>query len=162
MFPRVKRWSTHQRRKTKMPLSNRFKKANRVKNALFIRTANMIAVLTKWSQSYFCDQFLRSAFMIALFTTCIIYDRSPHKNVMFLSLYRIATMITVLFIRTAIMIAVLTKISYIWIFCSPHEMLYFFNYCEDCNHVFVRTAIMVAFLFIRTTTTIAIHKMLYF
>ena len=52
------------------------------------------------------------------------YDRSPHKmhymrcrstkkKIMFLNLYMIATIIAIIFIMTATMIAVFTKMSYI-------------------------------------------------
>jgi len=51
MLPRVKRWRARQQWKTKMPLSNHSKKADHFKNALFLRTSTVIAVLTKWSQS---------------------------------------------------------------------------------------------------------------
>ena len=65
--------------------------------------------------------FPRIVIMIAVLIKCTIYEdynhnHSPHKNVMFLSLYKIATMITILFITTAPMIAVFTKVSHIWIF----------------------------------------------
>ena len=56
----------------------------------------MIAILTKYTIYKDCD-----------------HDYSPHKNIMFLGLYMIATMIAILFIRTAIMIAVFIKMSYI-------------------------------------------------
>ena len=77
--------------------------------ALFLRTAIMVVV------------------MIAVLTKCTIYedyddDRSPHKNVMSLSLYRIVTMLTVLFVRTVTMIAVFTK-----------NILYLSLY-EECDH----------------------------
>jgi len=56
--------------------------------------------------------------MIAVLIKCTIYegydhDHSTHKNVLFLSLYRIAIMIAVFFIRTMTMIAVFTKMSHI-------------------------------------------------
>ena len=49
--------------------------------------------------------FLMTAIMIAVLTKCIIYEdcdhnRGSHKIVMFLSLYMIANMIAVLFIKT--------------------------------------------------------------
>ena len=52
------------------------------------------------------------------FTKCTIYedcdhDHNPHKNIMFLSLYRIVIMFAVFFISIATMIAVFTKMSYI-------------------------------------------------
>ena len=60
------------------------------------------------------DLFLRIAIMIAVLIKCTIYedcdhDRSPNRNVMFMSLYMIAIMIAVLFIRIATMIVVFTK-----------------------------------------------------
>ena len=56
--------------------------------------------------------------MIAVLIKCTIYegcdyDHSPHKNVMFQTLYKIVIMIAVLFIRTVTMIALFTKMSYI-------------------------------------------------
>ena len=87
------------------------------------RTATMIAILTKWSQPYFWGLRSRSQSLeIGLRSFCedhspkksIVYedwdhDCSPSKNVMFLSFYRIVTMIAALFITTAIMIAFSTK-----------------------------------------------------
>jgi len=49
-------------KKTKMPLSNRFKKAGRFENALFLRAATMIAFLKNDHSIEDCD-----------------YDRSPQK-----------------------------------------------------------------------------------
>ena len=54
--------------------------------------------------------------MIAVLTKCTIYedcdhDRIPHKNVIFLSLYRSVTLITILFSKTATLIAVSIKMS---------------------------------------------------
>ena len=40
------------------------------------------------------------------------HDRGPHKNVMFLSLYMIVTMIAVLFIRTVTMIMYSQNVLY--------------------------------------------------
>jgi len=97
--------------------------------------------------------FLRIAIMITILLKCIIYKdceyyRSPHKNIMFLSFYRIVTMITVFFIRTAIMITVFTKMFYIWVsvrtvtmiavLLQPQEMPYFW--------IFMRTTNMIAIL----------------
>jgi len=58
---------------------------------------------------------------VAVLKKCLIsddcdHDHSPHKNDIFLSLYKIMIMITVLFMRTANMIAVPTKISYFLVF----------------------------------------------
>ena len=153
MRPRVKRWNAHQWQKTKTPISNCFKKTDHFKNALFFSTAIMNTVFTKWSQyrwlwlwshslqkyliSEDCDYdrsphkmiailFLRVEIMIAVFIKCTIYedwdhDHSPHKIIIFLSLYMIAT------IRTAIMIEVFTKMSYIEFLWdhNPHKMSYF-------------------------------------
>ena len=48
---------------------------------------------------------------------CLILSaRSPHKNAMFLSFYRTATMIVHFFIKTAIIIEILTKMSYLLVF----------------------------------------------
>ena len=61
--------------------------------------------------------FLRTAVMIALIKYIIYegcdHDQSPHKNITFLSLYRIAIMIAVFVIKVANMIAVFTKMFYI-------------------------------------------------
>jgi len=48
--------------------------------------------------------------------TVLTSDRSPHKNIISLSLYRITTMIVVLFIKTVTMIIVLTKMSCFLVF----------------------------------------------
>jgi len=57
--------------------------------------------------------FLRIAIMITVLINCTIYedcdhDRGPHKNIIFLGFYMIVIIITVFFIRIAIMIAVFT------------------------------------------------------
>ena len=65
----------------------------------------MIAVLTKYHVSESlqdCDH-----------DDTPLYYHNPHKNIIFLSLYRTMIMTTVLFIRTATMIAVLTKMPYL-------------------------------------------------
>ena len=85
--------------------------------------------------------------MIAILTKYSIYedwnhDRSAHKNVMFLSLYRIAIRIVVLFIRITAMIAVLTKNDR-----SPHKNVMFLS--------LYRIAIMITILFIKTTIMVA-------
>jgi len=50
-------------------------------------------------------------------------NHSPYKNIMFLTLYKITTMTTVLFIKTTIMIKVLTKISYFCVFIKAAIMI---------------------------------------
>ena len=122
------------------------------KNTLFFRTAIMTAILTKWSHPYLWDPhkmitviIQRTAIMIAILTKYTIYEdcdhnSSPHKNIIFLSLYRITTLIIVLFIRTVIMIAVFTKMSYIWVFMRTATMITVLTkcliwvFCEDCDH----------------------------
>ena len=49
------------------------------------------------------------------------HHRSLHKNIMFLNFYKSATIITILFIRTVIMITVFIK------------MVLYLNLCEDCH-----------------------------
>jgi len=86
----------------------------------------IITVLTKWSQyrelwSQFSQNCLISKDRDYDYNSHKIHylwglhhERSPHKNVMFLSLYRITTIIVVLFIK--IVITAFTKMSYIWVF----------------------------------------------
>jgi len=81
------------------------------KNAIFLRTATLIVLL--FISTYFW-MFIRlwSWSQSSLFG--LRSYRNPHKNDMFLSFYRTAIMIAVLFIRIATTIAVLIKISYFW------------------------------------------------
>ena len=62
--------------------------------------------------------FLRIMIMIAVFINCTIYEnrdhgRSLHKNIIFLSFYMIAIMTAILFTRTATIIVMFTKMSYV-------------------------------------------------
>jgi len=59
-------------------------------------------------------------------------DRSLPKNIIILSLYVIVIIISFLFIRTATMITVFTKISYIRVFMRTMSMITFLK--EDCDH----------------------------
>jgi len=146
-----------------------------------MRTTIMIAYLTKWMQSRRLQLWSQSSqnnysfifeecdHVIIVLTKCIIYkdcdrDHSLHKNIMFLSLYRTVIMIAVFFIRTAIMIALLRKISYIWVFMRIAIMITVLK--EDCDHSrnphknarllsFVKTVIMIVVHY-------SPHKILYF
>jgi len=101
--------------------------------------------------------------MIVILTKCTCdHDRSPHKNIMFLSLYRIATiivffieiatMITIFFIGTVAMIAVFTKMSYIWVFMRTTTIITVLK--EDCD-VAIFTKCPLIFCY-------SPHKMSYF
>ena len=91
-----------------MLLSNRYKKCPILRAGDYDRSPHkMIATL-----------FLKIAIMIAVLIKCTIYEgcdhgRSPHRNIMFLNLYKIATMIAILFIKTTTMVAVFIEMSYI-------------------------------------------------
>jgi len=114
------------------------------KNTLFLRTVTMIVILTKWS-------------VVAI---CIIYevcgrDRSPHKIVMLLSLYMIATMIAVfllrlwpwlLYVQIFFIFETLWKLR-LWSQLSQNAL--FFCFVRTVNIVtvfFINTAIMIAVL----------------
>ena len=152
--------------KTKMPLSNRFKNKQISSKMPISDDCDYDHVLTKmpyfwelrlWSQPSQNDRSHTSK----------DYDRRPHKmhylcgprpwsqfsqSTMFLSLYRIAVMITILFIRTATMIAVFTKMSYIWVFMSIATMIcpkreLWLQFSQNALFlVFVRIATMIAVL----------------
>ena len=104
----------------------------------------MITVITKYLIFENCDYdlsphkmialFLRIAIMIVVLIKCTIYedcdhDRNPHKNVIFW-VYMIVIMITVLFIRTATMIAVFTKMSCTWVFKMTAIMVVVLTKCS--------------------------------
>ena len=93
------RFSTHQWWKTKIPLSNCFKIADRFKMAQFFRTATMITEgLQLWSQS--SKKYLISE-------DCD-YDRSTHKMITNLKKYTIY--------EDYNHDVILTKMSYFWVF----------------------------------------------
>ena len=126
MRPCVKHWSAQQRRKTKIPLNNHFKKVDSSKNALVFKTAIMITVLTKWSQYRGLQLRSRSSqmpyfWLLRLWqqssqNNCshISEDCDPHKNVMLLSLYED------------------------WDHCdhdrSMHKNILYLRFCEDRDH----------------------------
>jgi len=134
-------------RRKKMSLSNRFKKVDRFENTLFLRTAVLQSSqsdrrLKKYLISEQCDYDRNSHKMITIFTKYTIYDDcSSHKNVMFLSFYRIAIMIIVLLLG-------MRSWSYYSQKCPIFESIWGLRLC-GCNPkkipyflIFVRTAIM--------------------
>jgi len=81
--------------------------------------------------------FLRIMIMIAVLIKCTIYEnrdhgRSLHKNIIFLSLYVIAIMISVLFISTMTIITVFTKtVLYLSLMKTTSRITF---QKEDCDH----------------------------